>query len=237
MNVDIPVIHCSKDGVERLFELRDRLSPRGDIVSESGRQRTIELFGEPLTPQQVVARICHDVQTGGLNALLDYTDRLDGKRLTPQTLRVSPEESTAAHAAADPEYLATIRRIRDNIVEFQQAVLPSDVTVRRDVGEAKIELRQRYRRLLKKYAELGERQQKAGRVQRLLAESRLSEEAVSAEFVRLLQEAKDETSQRELIAERQKLWRNLHQRKPGSAGRMGSENRVQDEVFIRAVRH
>jgi histidinol dehydrogenase len=148
MPLSIPTIDCSTGDAPRLLaELRDRLSPRGDVVSEAGRQRTIELFGEPLTPQQVVERICHDVQTNGMTALLDYTARLDGKQLTAQTLRVSPEEFAAAHAAADPEYLATIHRIRDNIVEFQTAVLPSDVTVRRDVGEAKIELRQRYRPL------------------------------------------------------------------------------------------
>ena len=30
--------------------LRQRLSPDGNIVSEAGRQRTLEVFGEPLSP-------------------------------------------------------------------------------------------------------------------------------------------------------------------------------------------
>lgn len=145
MPLNIPTIDCTRDDAGALFEqLREKLSPRGDVVSEAGRQRTIDLFGEPLTPQQVVERICVDVQRDGLAALLEYTQKLDGKELTPQTLRVSQSESEAAHASADPAYLATIRRIRDNIREFQKAVLPEDVRVSREHGEARIELRQRH---------------------------------------------------------------------------------------------
>ena len=62
---------------QALAELRERLSPRGNIVSEAGRRRTIEVFGEPLSPQQVVERICHDVRTKGLAAVLDYSARID----------------------------------------------------------------------------------------------------------------------------------------------------------------
>ena len=62
---------------ELLATLRQRLSLRGDIVSESGRQRTVELFGAALSPQQVVERICGDVRHDGLPAVLDYTARFD----------------------------------------------------------------------------------------------------------------------------------------------------------------
>lgn len=148
MTLNIKIIDCSTGDAPRLLvELRNKLSPRGDVVSEAGRQRTVELFGAPLTPRQVVQRICHDVQQGGLSALLEYTARLDGKELTAETLRVTPEEFAAAHAAADDEYLATIRRIRANIVEFQTAVLPTDAQVIREQGDARIELRQRHRPL------------------------------------------------------------------------------------------
>lgn len=148
MKLEIPIIDCSNGDAPRLLaELREKLSPRGDVVSDAGRQRTVQLFGEPLSPQQVVERICRDVQTGGLTALLDYTERLDGKALTAATFRVQPDEFAAAHAAADADYLATIRRIRRNIVEFQTALLPDDVLVTRDDGKAHVELRQRYRPL------------------------------------------------------------------------------------------
>src|SRR6185369_2919115 len=89
--LNIPMADWPGEAGERLVaELRQRLSPRGDIVSELGRQRTVELFGEPLSPQQVVERICGDVDKQGLAAVLDYTARLDGKKLTAESLRVSP---------------------------------------------------------------------------------------------------------------------------------------------------
>lgn len=143
--LSIQTIDCRhNDAREVLDQLRDKLSPRGNIVSEAGRQRTIELFGEPLSPQDVVERICEDVRTGGLDAVLDYTKKLDGKELTAETLRVSPAEFEAAHEAADPQYLGTIRRIRDNVAEFQQAILSEDVAQVRENGDARVELRQRY---------------------------------------------------------------------------------------------
>lgn len=141
----IPVINCHQDNATAALDaLRQKLSPRGDIVSESGKQKTIELFGEPLSPQQVVERICNDVRTDGVNALLDYTAKLDGKELTLESMRVSDDEFQAAHAAAAPDYLATIRRIRDNIVEFQSALLSETVSLVRVTGDSRVELRQRY---------------------------------------------------------------------------------------------
>ncbi|QDU09382.1 histidinol dehydrogenase [Gimesia aquarii] len=144
-DLDITTIDCTRSDATSLFaELRNKLSPSGNVVSEAGRQRTIELFGEPLTPQQVVERICNDVRDTGRDALLDYSAKLDQKKLTPETMRVSAEELKAAHTKADPEYLKTLRAIRENIIEFQRALLPDDVKILREAGESKIELRQRY---------------------------------------------------------------------------------------------
>lgn len=112
-----------------LAELHERLSPRGNIVSEAGRRRTIEVFGEPLTPVQVVERICDDVRSRGIEAVLEYTAKLDRADLRGASLRVPAEDLAAAHAAADPDFLATIRRIRDNILKFQRAVLPRDARI------------------------------------------------------------------------------------------------------------
>jgi histidinol dehydrogenase len=140
----IPTIDCARDDAERLIaELRTKLSPRGDIVSEAGRQRTVELFGEPLSPQQVVERICRDVQERGLTAVLEYGRKLDKKELTAETLRVQPAEFEQAHRQADAPFLQTLRRIRDNIVRFQQSLLNETVTVLQQEGESRIELRQR----------------------------------------------------------------------------------------------
>jgi histidinol dehydrogenase len=141
-----PIADWPGEAGERLItELRERLSPRGDIVSEMGRQRTVELFGEPLTPQQVVERICGDIERQGLPAVLDYTARLDGKTLSRQSLRVSPAELAAAHAQAAPAYLATLRHVAANITEFQTGILSRDVVLTKTTaGGGRIELRQRH---------------------------------------------------------------------------------------------
>jgi histidinol dehydrogenase len=141
----ITVINCHhENATAALDSLREKLSPRGNIVSEAGRQKTIELFGEPLSPRQVVERICGDVRTRGLDALLEYTAKLDRKELTLETMRVTADELQSAHAAAHPEYLAAIRRIRDNVAEFQSALLNETVSLVRQNGDARVELRQRY---------------------------------------------------------------------------------------------
>ena len=109
------------DPSANLAELRRKLSVQGDIVSEAGKQATVELFGEALSPRQVVQKICGDVKARGLEAVLESTRKLDRKDLTAESIRVSAEELRQAHAAADPKFLATIRRIRSNIIEFQSA--------------------------------------------------------------------------------------------------------------------
>ena len=86
---------------ELLAGLRERLSPRGNVVSEAGRRRTIEVFAEPLSPVQVVERICNDVRSRGLTAVLEYSARIDKAELTPETIRVPEAELQQAHAAAD----------------------------------------------------------------------------------------------------------------------------------------
>ena len=124
-------------------ELRQRLSPRGDMVSQEGRRRTEQIFGEPMTPAGVVERICTDVAQKGLEAVLDYSARIDKAELTPETLRVSQEELDEAHRQADPELLRAVRSIRGRVEEFQQAILHEDVRVQRPGGY----LRQRYQPL------------------------------------------------------------------------------------------
>jgi histidinol dehydrogenase len=124
-----------------IAELRAKLSPGGNVVSEAGRQKTIAVFGAPLTPSEVVERICADVRMQGLAAVLRYSAQLDGASLSAATLRVPAEELAAAHAQAAPAFLAAVRRIRQNILRFQTAILHRDVEVKLPQGGY---LRQRY---------------------------------------------------------------------------------------------
>lgn len=133
--LNITRVDAARDDLpSALARIRDRLSPRGNIVSEAGRRRTIEVFGEPLTPQQVVERICTDVRERGMPALLEYSTKLDGAQLDAKSLRVPAEELERAHASADAGFLATIRRIRDNVLRFQSAILARNVQVELDGG-------------------------------------------------------------------------------------------------------
>ncbi|WP_422925218.1 histidinol dehydrogenase [Singulisphaera sp. PoT] len=143
--LNISRIDCASDDArEAILELRRQLSPKGNVVSPQGRARTMEVFGEPLTPQEVVERICADVRDRGLEAVLEYTAKLDGAKLDAVSARVSRDELRAAHKAADPEYLKTISRVRENILAFQLGILNRDAVLRRGVDT---ELRLRYRPL------------------------------------------------------------------------------------------
>jgi histidinol dehydrogenase len=134
-------VDARRGGSEILSELREKLSPRGDIVSPRGRELTQTVFGEPLTPIQVVERICNDIHRQGLPALLRYTSQLDQKEITSETLRVSADELAQAHRRVDRELLQTIRRIRENVCAFQSAILHRDVTITPQPG---VTLTQRY---------------------------------------------------------------------------------------------
>ncbi len=142
MTLSIPKIDARDDSAhESLAELRRRLSPRGDIVSDAGRQKTVDVFGEALSPVEVVETICREVAERGVEAVLRYTHKLDGVELSADRLRIPAARLEAAHAAAEPEFLAAVRAIRDRIWGFQTRLVPDTVVVEREPG---VRLEQRY---------------------------------------------------------------------------------------------
>ena len=140
-DLQIQRVDARQGSAEILQELRLKLSPQGDVVSPRGRALTEEVFGKALTPVEVVNKICQDVRETGTEALLKYNKALDKADLTTEQLRVPLSELEEAHSAADPALLDSVRRIRDNVAEFQQAILHSDVTVQPRPG---VTLTQRY---------------------------------------------------------------------------------------------
>jgi histidinol dehydrogenase len=136
-------ISCSSsDAPAQIEALRKQLGPQGDVVSPRGRELTEAVFGKVLPPIRVVETICAEVRAHGLRAVLDFTEKLDRVKLTPQTLQVSPRELTEAHAAADGQFLDAIRRVRQNILAFQLGVLHRDAILNVPGSH---ELRLRYR--------------------------------------------------------------------------------------------
>src|SRR4051812_16513099 len=123
-------IHCGTDDAPaELAGLRAQLGAQGNVVSARGRALTEKVFGEALPPVRVVERVCADVRTKGLPAVLHYTEQFDKVQLTPDTVRVPPEEIAQAHAAAEPAFLETVRRVRQNVMSFQLGLLHGDATL------------------------------------------------------------------------------------------------------------
>ena len=142
MPLNIQRIDTRKSGAKAaVAALRAKLAPSGNVVSEAGRRKTVEVFGAPLSPAEVVERICADVRTGGVKAVLRYSAKLDSAELSAETLRVPAGDLAAAHEKSAPEFLQTIRRIRDNILQFQTAIRHRDVEVQ---GPGGSKLRHRY---------------------------------------------------------------------------------------------
>ena len=82
-------------------------------------QASIErIFGEPLTPDQVVARIVADVKAHGDRAVLDYSRRIDGADLA--TLRVAPEEIEAAWERTSPKLREALQLAAERIRAFYE---------------------------------------------------------------------------------------------------------------------
>jgi histidinol dehydrogenase len=93
--------------------LRDEL--RADLVS-GGAPEGVDV-------RSIVRNIIEEVRTDGDEAVLDFTEALDKVELTPQRLRVAPEQIAEAHRKADAPFLAVVRRAIDNIRRYQERIL------------------------------------------------------------------------------------------------------------------
>ena len=89
----IPIINGVLAGREKILRNRGLLDKE---ISPALADRLHKTFGEPLTPEQAVARIIADVRARGDAALLDWTRKLDGVDL--QTVAVGADEIDAAYA-------------------------------------------------------------------------------------------------------------------------------------------
>ena len=70
--------------------------------------------------EEAVGDILADVRLRGDEALFDYTEKFDHVRLTPENLRVSPEEIEEAYRETDAALLAVIRKALVNIRSFHE---------------------------------------------------------------------------------------------------------------------
>ena len=144
-------IDAARDDLRAQLEaLRARLSPQGDIVSEAGRRRTIEVFGQPLSPREVVERICRDVRQQGLSVLGQLRDNVNTGRMPGRTIADAMMIGVAALFLVLPGFLSDIVALAlllPPVRSWLYAALASRVTVvdttttwrRRDPSSGRIE--------------------------------------------------------------------------------------------------
>ncbi len=88
-------------------------------IMKMGETSPGEIFARPVQLRDVeaaVAAIISDVRAGGDEALLAYTEKFDGAKLT--SLLVTKEEMDGALASVEPEFLDILRQAADNIRAF-----------------------------------------------------------------------------------------------------------------------
>lgn len=79
-------------------------------------------FGEPLSPEQAVARIIAEVRARGDAAVLDWTRKLD--RVEPAGIAVSPDEIEAAYAETPELVRAALHVAAARITDFHEKHKP-----------------------------------------------------------------------------------------------------------------
>ncbi|MHB8156785.1 MAG: histidinol dehydrogenase [Desulfocucumaceae bacterium] len=100
--------------------------PLYDWPSEEAKSRIKQqdFTDEGLTNS--VQKIVNQVRAEGDQALLKYTEELDGCKLTRAGLRVGPEEIAEAYQQVAPEFLTALRQAKENILNFHQLQKPRD---------------------------------------------------------------------------------------------------------------
>jgi histidinol dehydrogenase len=94
--------------------------PMDDMnVPASVQERITKMFGEPLTPAQVVERILRDVRARGDAALFEWTERLDQRKSA--SFVVTKAELQAALDALPAEQRAALELAADRVRRFHQA--------------------------------------------------------------------------------------------------------------------
>jgi histidinol dehydrogenase len=103
-------------------------------LPESVMERTRQLFGEGVTPEQSVVRMLEDVRREGDPAVRRYAALLDGIEL--DDLRVDPEELAAARRSISPELLEALELAAQRVRSFHESTLPRNwVDLERGLGE------------------------------------------------------------------------------------------------------
>ena len=135
MSAVIPIVRAGTPTAARqMAKLSGRLSAMERLDSAEYRARVKQVFGKVLTPEQVVARILEAVRNDGDAALISYTHKIDGVKLSPKTLRVSDAERRAGFQRTAPAVRAALELAAERIADYQTRLLPSDIPAKAAKG-------------------------------------------------------------------------------------------------------
>jgi len=114
----IPIIHSDSPLTDpRVRAVRD--------VLRAGNVRALTAGLADIDVASTVREIVEDVRERSDDALVEWTRRLDrvGREFDAGEIRVLREKLAAARAGADPQFLALVRRVADNIRRYQRHIL------------------------------------------------------------------------------------------------------------------
>ena len=96
-----------------------------EVVLSKNLQASVEnMFGKPLSAQEITAKIVHEVRFGKEDALFKRTKLLDGVQLTAKTCQVTETEFSAAQQAVDPDVWSSLEGAIANVRSFHTEQLP-----------------------------------------------------------------------------------------------------------------
>jgi histidinol dehydrogenase len=122
-------------GLKEAEKVLTRIDPL-DLSSlpEAVVQKTRQVFGDGVTPEQSVVRILQEVRQEGDAAVRRYARLLDGVELAE--LQVGPEELAAARSTLPAGLIKALELAAQRVTEFHQSTLPRNwVDLERGLGE------------------------------------------------------------------------------------------------------
>lgn len=117
-----------------IAEMRKDLSVSAGALTPDSREKTIEVFGEPLSPLEAARRIVNDVRQEGDEAVFRYAKLLDGTELNRTNIRVPPGEISAALNDVPKDFVQAARNAIKRVRRFQEHILHADPPPLEDGG-------------------------------------------------------------------------------------------------------
>ena len=111
------------EATSALAAVRNRMTALEKESSARSAALTKKVFGQALSPTEVVDKIVNDVRDRGDDAVVDYTLKLDGAILTPDMFRVETTAITAAENVPDDDFTAAVSFAAENVRQHQRNTL------------------------------------------------------------------------------------------------------------------